>query len=519
MKQLDKRTLEYIAKAYGGTVKNYAGDASDPSASEVQALDEPEDASSDSEEDESDGTTGASSDFEAPNDSSNQTQDSSLPITGDYTSGATGSYTPPATTPPNSNPNPIPTTQTPQVLAPQNPFLHAAEEQKQANLAEAQALGNQGSQEAAAIDAGQAKIDALPTENDINAAQKVKNDALLQAYTSNKLDPNRALENMGTGQKIIAGIGLLLGGMNSVKVIDSAIDRDIDAQKNSQNQQINLWKMNQDQYGNDQAANLATKNQILVGVQAQLQKAASQAKGPIALAQAQRGNAIIDNELANNNGLIGLNQTLHGATQQGLNETTFNQALTLSAQRAPEMYKDAQARYLPNIGVAQIPIDPDGRKEVELNQEYSDLLNRSAQFQKSLPLNRAAITPDQVGQANALRQSFVELGTRAQGINRLNESEIKLANDAFSPGKLSYQSSLSAINTLQGATNGRKQLLLDKYKITPFQSSVNNIPTQPAQATPSARGTPEIRYNSAGKAFIQGQNGAPVPYTPSQGTD
>src|SRR5271165_4732901 len=38
MKKLDSKTLQYIAHAYGR--KNFAGDASDPSASEVESLDE-----------------------------------------------------------------------------------------------------------------------------------------------------------------------------------------------------------------------------------------------------------------------------------------------------------------------------------------------------------------------------------------------------------------------------------------------------------------------------------------------
>lgn len=62
----------------------------------------------------------------------------------------------------------------------------------------------------------------------------------LSDLNSQKIDPNRLYANTSTGDKILAGIGIALGGIASgmsgkpnaaMKVIQDAIDRDIDAQK------------------------------------------------------------------------------------------------------------------------------------------------------------------------------------------------------------------------------------------------------------------------------------------------
>ena len=190
-------------------------------------------------------------------------------------------------------------------------------ESKVANVESAKAAEVQGQAEVAALKSANDKIAALPSANDITQAYKAKDDALFQAYQSKQLDPNRYLHSQSTAQKIGTGLALFLGGIGSgltgqpnpaAKMMEDAINRDIDAQKNSQDQQTNLWKMNKQEYGNDLAANLATQNQILTGTKVQLEQAASAAKGPTAQANAKAANALIDQKIAENRFKLSLMQ-------------------------------------------------------------------------------------------------------------------------------------------------------------------------------------------------------------------
>jgi len=183
------------------------------------------------------------------------------------------------------------------------------QEQKAANNAMAAAVAGQSGAENSAMAAVQAKIDALPSQQDIITANKAKDDQLTAAFASKKLDPDHYWANKGTGAKIAAGIGMLLSGFGggasrqapqAQQLISQAVENDIEAQKNDQSNSMNLWKMNREALGNDLSANLATQNQLYSGLKVKLAQAANQFKGPLASAQAQASNALIDQQIAQN---------------------------------------------------------------------------------------------------------------------------------------------------------------------------------------------------------------------------
>ncbi len=191
----------------------------------------------------------------------------------------------------------------------------AYEREKAANTNIANVVSGEGDAESNYIKDTQAKIDQLPTQQDIINANKQKSDTLMQAYQDKNIDPDHYWHGKSTGSKIAAGIGLFLGGLSqgyiggsnpAMDVIQTAIGRDIDAQKNDQNKAHTLWSMNRDALGSDLAANLSTQNQMYTGLKYKLQQAASQFKGPMAMANAQMANAQIDQKIAQNNFRLGL---------------------------------------------------------------------------------------------------------------------------------------------------------------------------------------------------------------------
>ncbi len=160
------------------------------------------------------------------------------------------------------------------------------------------AQGAAGKEQAAAYDQYAKDVQSkLKDPQALLADSKAKDDQLLNAYQTQKLDPDRYIHNMSTGSKIISGIALALGGLGAkqyggqnpaMNVLQSAINNDIDAQKNDQQKSLNLFHMNHQAYEDQNQANLATQNQLWTGVQSKVLAAQARAQDPMARARANQ---------------------------------------------------------------------------------------------------------------------------------------------------------------------------------------------------------------------------------------
>lgn len=169
-------------------------------------------------------------------------------------------------------------------------------------------------------------IESRKTPEDIVAGYKAKDDALMKSYMDGKIDPDRYLKNMSTGSKIAASIGLLFSGFGSgasgqsnfaLDHINQAINSDIDAQKNEQGKNLNLYKMNQEALGNDLKAQAATQNQLWTGVQAKIQAATAQSQNPALQLKGQQMINDIEQQKIQNRLKLGLLSQQGGASQGG----------------------------------------------------------------------------------------------------------------------------------------------------------------------------------------------------------
>jgi hypothetical protein len=280
--------------------------------------------------------------------------------------------------------------QTPKVAPAANPaqnpmnsnnmnITKALQEEKAANVASANAIGGQGAAESQAIQNTQDAINQMPTQQQLIADNKQKSDALLKAYADQKIDPNRFWHNASTGSKIAAGIGLFLGGMSmpfthqgnpAIGIMQNAIDRDIDAQKNEQGKAHNLYTMNREALGTDLAANIATQNQMYTGLKYNLEQAAANFKGPIAQANARMLNAQIDQKIAMNNFRMSF---LQGPTKEGQVDPTY-----------PE-------KVVANSGLFQTPAEQkDALDEIAYRKNLKSIAGPSLEAFDSIGMRRAA---------------------------------------------------------------------------------------------------------------------------------
>lgn len=236
-------------------------------------------------------------------------------------------------TPTHPQPKPLPPTQQPQAqqqVVRQSPVLDslgmaaralpvnqmAAEPGKQMQLFEDSAQLYQGGLE----EAKQAELQANAALKDLNARtegslgmieydmlkkRELQNlrmgqyeydydKALADAEELKDVNPNRLFENMSTGRKIMAGIGLILGniggavtksGFNGLQIIENAIDRDIAAQKENRQKaykKADIAKMRLDniakRFDNEMAADNFKKAFILDSYKRKVDQIALQSK-------------------------------------------------------------------------------------------------------------------------------------------------------------------------------------------------------------------------------------------------
>lgn len=128
-----------------------------------------------------------------------------------------------------------------------------------------------------------------------------KNDeAMLDKYAaevaSGKVNPNRMWQQAGTGAKISASIGLILGGMGAgltggpnqaLEVIQKAVDRDIDAQKTNLGKSKSLYSMYMQKYQNHRLADAATRSAMGAAISGQVAQLEARYGTPMAQAQGQ----------------------------------------------------------------------------------------------------------------------------------------------------------------------------------------------------------------------------------------
>lgn len=502
MKKIDPRVMKHIAKTY----QNYAGDEDQPQASEVQ--DQATDQLLGQEENNLAQTP-------PPGFDGSPEANPNVHLSQSTLDAADLPPTPDPTAPQNAPAQPAPPTD-PRYAQVGVPDIEGAlQEEKSANTEKAKAESDQGKAEALALDAAQKKIAALPTASDITKRYKATDDALFQAYQNKKLDPQRYLHSLSTGQKIGNGIALLLSGIGSgasgqpnlaAKMIDENIQRDIDAQKNSQDQSMNLWKMNKEEYGNDLAANLATQNQILLGTKAQLEQAAANAKGPLAQANASAGNALIDQKLAENRFKLSLMQPTSDSF--GLDPAKKVTWLVPPAQ---------QAKVFDEIDAAQNTTRNAAEALKTFDQAAEEVRPLTSLSHGHLPSGTAFIPGMESANQKALHAILGPTFKDVEGALKIATMDniFKSVTPSFADDDTSIKVKRNALITYLNSKSSAPAasgfgINLKDYPSTNVKAAIPPEPDSP-EGKQKAREQAPIKYDAQGRAWMKNAQGQVVP--------
>lgn len=243
------------------------------------------------------------------------------------------------------------------------------------------------------------------------------------AVTNGKVDPNRLYSNMSTGNKVLAGISILLSGIGSglshqangaMEVIQKNIDRDIEAQKASLGKQTTLFSMNMQRYRNAEQAEIATRAQLGANFQAQLGIAAAKTQNAQTMAQAK----LMSDQLV-------LPYKVQLAKMQGEAPLSNGQGLS-SVPGYVSSDKDLASRmvYDPVTKKYHAAFDSDGAKKLNGTlSAYVPVRNILTQLQQLGTTGKFG--PDSA-EAQSLRAQLVPALNELKDTKRISEEDVKL---------------------------------------------------------------------------------------------
>lgn len=326
--------------------------------------------------------------------------------------------------------------------------------------AEAKAVGQQGQEQAAILQQQQKEQQAAIQDFTLKSQQYAKEiDALAEDYKKGHINPNRYMESMGTGQKVMTAIGLILGGMGAgltrtgvnpaAKFLEDQIARDIEAQKANLGKGQTLLDFNLKQFGNMKDALSMTEAMQKNLYATKLEEAAAKSKDPIAQARGMQMAAQFKAQI-----LPQISALAQSQVTQGILSNPNASPLTKIQALPKEMRDNALKEY------AEYRNLEGSLKEVDrVMQSFGNVgaMDRANPF-----------TPDKVAQGKA---SLVGIAKAILG-EAMQEADIARMVDPFVPGLMSNneaarkQASKELKSILVSKAPG-KTPILSEYGIVP----------------------------------------------------
>jgi len=334
--------------------------------------------------------------------------------------------------------------------------------------------------------------EALKTHNEAQQQKQQLYDQHLQQVESNidkfrtaaesgKIDANKYWNDMSTGSKISAALGLMLGGVSSgltgqanpaATFIQAAINNDIKAQEADQSNKMNMYKMGLQEYGDVQAARTAAMLQANTLVQAKLNQISQTSQSPII--KAKDGQLMGDLFKASLPLKVDLAQrslllNLSGGNGADINPMALDEKTRELVYRGPG-------------GKVSLATTPKGAEI--LNQTlpvFDEVEGKLRQMKKDQEEYGRGIIPYGKTQARgeALRSSILAKMSQLESLNRLTHEEIKLFEKMIpSSSDLLQGPALEKMNRALEDVAGKRRNLLQSYSST-GNKAIPQIKTRP----------------------------------------
>lgn len=273
--------------------------------------------------------------------------------------------------------------------------LDAAAAQGQLGRDEAENLKQGLSAQQEMVSSYQQSLDALNQERQAHIEDIHNGHIDPELYWKDHVDRNG--NKVSGHSKVMAAIGMILsgfdpsgrGGEGAAGLIKRLVEQNIDAQKANLNSDNNLLNANLQQFHNMKDAMDMTRLMQADMITNSLKAAASKAATPIAQAKALAAIGQIDKEYAPLTMQMGMRQAMMGLANGGGSPQAVEKMLGFMDVAAPEQAKMYRERYVPGVGIAQLPIPQEARKEL-LNH---DKFMRAAQDLREFTVSHRTIVP------------------------------------------------------------------------------------------------------------------------------
>lgn len=334
----------------------------------------------------------------------------------------------------------------------------------------ARAGAEQAAKEAGYMKTAQGELERLQFDNQEKEVQRQKfMDKELSDYKgiqdqilNKSVDPNRLWASKSSGQKAMAVIGLVLGGIGSgvtggknvaYEIFENSIQRDVDAQKaeieklkDVGSAKRNMYGLYMEKFKDDRQAEAATKLTMYEQMELKMKEAAALAKSPQILANAEK--ALGELQVAKNAALLQFEQAAAAKVQQiqlrGGSQLPANVDIE-------QLTTDQRERYVPEFGLASTK---EGAKEMRDHKATSDTV--SGILKELIDMTNSSgksLNPKAKARAQTLAAVLKgKLRGPIVGPGAVSESEWKLLNsivadptEIFSMDSVS-RSSLQAVN-------------------------------------------------------------------------
>lgn len=352
--------------------------------------------------------------------------------------------------------------------------------------AEARAQGQLGQQQAEILkrqQMDQKKLVADYTAQTSNLA--AKREALIADINTNKINPNKFVQDMGASGRVATAIGFLLSGIGSgltgkenlaMSVLNKQIDQDINAQQANLTSKHNLLAENLREYGNMRDAMAVTKGMQADIYANQMQQAAAKMSDPIAKAQAMQKAAEL--------------------------QMKYAPAMDAAAKRQALMQTIASGGNLPLAEVARSVVDEKDRDNVMKELGSFD--------QSSRARGNALKILDEVAKRQTLKERVGRPFDSAAEIGALNVGIFAALKPIF--GVLSETDKKDVEKQFIGFMNSAKTIQDKKTSLDNFLKA-NTAGTPTLDSYPALRMLKERQYNSAaGATSVQKNENASASY-------
>lgn len=256
-------------------------------------------------------------------------------------------------------------------------------------------------------------------------------------YAAGHIDPKRYLNSMSTGDKIMSGIGLVLGGIGSgatqgpnlaFQYLQNQIDKDVEAQKADLDKNQNLLSHNSKIMGDVRAGAELTRLQMNDILKSHLNEEAGKSASPIAAAAAQVQSGMIDQKKAEIMHNIAVQKAISGTGAAGADpEQQFQSRMQLlRANKQEGIAKDMEAKHLPGIpGSASVEITPANREQWVQLDNFDKLQKEADEYLKNASSLGEGWQNAHKARGEALSRSMELQVGKLEGLNRFTPEEAK----------------------------------------------------------------------------------------------